>query len=102
MKIGKSICSLKVGYGLFVRAMMLARGMAHRTRDACCAARARGALPEQEAGGRDCRWARAAGTMATYSWDAETSVATVAINDGKMNAFGFDMISAVRARPALQ
>lgn len=34
--------------------------------------------------------------MATYSFDAETSVATVTINDGKMNAFGFDMMSSVR------
>ena len=36
--------------------------------------------------------------MATYSFDAETSVATIAINDGKMNAFGFEMMTAVRAR----
>ena len=35
-------------------------------------------------------------SMATYSFDAETSVATVTINDGKMNAFGFDMMSTVR------
>ena len=35
---------------------------------------------------------------ATYSFDAETSVATIAINDGKMNAFGFEMMTAVRAR----
>ena len=35
---------------------------------------------------------------ATYSFDAETSVATIAINDGKMNAFGFDMMTAVRTR----
>ena len=40
---------------------------------------------------------RPAPMAATYSFDAETSVATIAINDGKMNAFGFDMMAAVNA-----
>lgn len=35
--------------------------------------------------------------MASYSFDAPTQVATVAIDDGKMNAFGFDMMSSFNA-----
>jgi enoyl-CoA hydratase len=35
--------------------------------------------------------------MATYSFDAATQVARIALNDGKMNAFGFDMMSSMNA-----
>ena len=33
----------------------------------------------------------------SYSFDATTQVATLSLNDGKMNAFGFEMIAVVNA-----